>query len=87
MILGCSADSPRKNCNFAEKHDLGYKLLCDEEHDVLNKYGVWGPKKVMGREFDGIHRATFIIDEEGNVAHVFPKVKVKGHDQAVLDLL
>ena len=65
MILGCSADSPKKNCNFADKLGLGYSLLCDVDHDkVIEPYGAWGRKKFMGREYDGIFRSTFVIDEE-----------------------
>lgn len=87
MILGCSADTPKKNCNFADKLSLGYSLLCDEDRTVIEAYGAWGLKKFMGREYDGIFRSTFAIDEEGKVLAAWPKVKVKGHDEEVLAAL
>lgn len=88
MILGCSADSPKKNCNFADKLTLGYSLLCDTEHTlVIEPYGAWGRKKFMGREYDGIFRSTYAIDENGVIAAAWPNVKVKGHDEEVLAAL
>ncbi len=84
VILGCSADTPKKNCNFADKLALGYSLLCDVDKNVIEAYGAWGRKKFMGKEYDGIHRSTFLIDEEGKIAGAWPKVKVKGHDEEVL---
>ncbi len=64
-LLGVSADSAKRQANFKDKNNLPFPLLADEDHKIINAFGVWGPKKFMGREFDGIHRTTFIIDENG----------------------
>ena len=71
--------------NFAEKNNLPFPLLADESHAILNAFGVWGPKKFMGREFDGIHRTTFIIDENGMITDVIEKVKTKEHAKQILE--
>ena len=63
-VLGVSADSPKRQSNFKNKYEFPYDLLADEDKSVINAYGVWGPKKFMGREYDGIHRITFVIDEK-----------------------
>ena len=84
-LLGVSADSEKKHQNFIEKYDLPFPLLADTEKEVINAFGVWGPKKFMGKEFDGIHRTTFIIDENGKIAHVFKKVKTKAHTEQILE--
>jgi len=76
-ILGVSADSEKKQSNFRNKFSFPYPLLADTDKDVINAFGVWGEKKFMGRTFDGIHRKTFLIDENGVVAHVIDKVKTK----------
>ncbi|MBT8236920.1 MAG: thioredoxin-dependent thiol peroxidase [Bacteroidia bacterium] len=78
-ILGVSADNQRKQSNFKNKYDFPFPLLADTEHEVLNAFGVWGPKKFMGRSFDGIHRKTFVINEEGVVVQRIDKVKTKDH--------
>ncbi|WP_283640390.1 thioredoxin-dependent thiol peroxidase [Mesonia mobilis] len=83
-ILGVSADSARRQTNFKNKHELPFPLLADEEKEVINAFGVWGPKKFMGKEYDGIHRTTFIIDEEGKIAEVIGKVKTKAHAEQIL---
>ena len=83
-LLGVSADSERKQSNFKKKYDLPFPLLADEDHTVLNTFGVWGPKKFMGRTFDGIHRTTFVIDEDGVVEKVIDKVKTKNHAAQIL---
>ena len=83
-ILGVSADSARRQTNFKNKHELPFPLLADEEKEVINAFGVWGPKKFMGKEYDGIHRTTFIIDEEGKIADVIGKVKTKAHAEQIL---
>ena len=77
--MGVSADSEKKQRNFSEKYDFPFPLLADEDKQVINAFGVWGPKKFMGREYDGIHRMTFIIDENGVVERVIEKVKTKVH--------
>ena len=85
-VLGVSEDSQRKQTNFREKFGFEYPLIADEDHTVIDAFGVWGPKKFMGREFDGIHRTTFILDENGVVAHVIDKVKAKQHAEQILEL-
>lgn len=84
-LLGVSADSEKKHLNFIQKYDLPFALLADTEKEVIQAFGVWGPKKFMGKEFDGIHRTTFIIDEEGKVTHIFKKVKTKAHTEQILE--
>ncbi|MBO6213396.1 thioredoxin-dependent thiol peroxidase [Algoriella sp.] len=84
-VIGVSADSVKRQKNFAEKNSLPFPLIADENHDVLNAFGVWGPKKFMGREFDGIHRTTFIIDENGIITDVIEKVKTKEHANQILE--
>lgn len=82
-ILGVSADSVESHCKFAEKHELAITLLSDVDHEVMAKYAVWKEKKMYGRTFLGIVRTTFIIDPDGKIAHVWPKVKVKDHTEDV----
>lgn len=84
-LLGVSADSEKRQKNFKEKYKLPFPLLADESKEVLNGFGVWGPKKFMGRTYDGIHRMTFIIDETGTVERVIDKVKTKDHAAQILD--
>lgn len=84
-LLGVSADSPKRQANFKEKHGFPFPLLADEDKTVINAFGVWGPKKFMGREYDGIHRKTFIIDENGIVERVIDKVKTKDHAAQILE--
>ena len=83
-ILGVSADSPKRQLNFKNKFGFPYDLIADEDKIIINSYGVWGPKKFMGREYDGIHRTTFIIDENGYVSDVITKVKTKEHTSQIL---
>ena len=84
QILGCSADPPAKQKKFAEKRGFPYLLLSDESRDMLKAYGVWGKKKFMGREYMGISRVTYIIDENGIIEKVYDKVSVKSHAQDIL---
>lgn len=84
-LLGVSADNEKKQRNFSEKYDFPFPLLADEDKQVINAFGVWGPKKFMGREYDGIHRMTFIIDENGVVERVIEKVKTKVHAAQILE--
>lgn len=84
QIIGVSADSQKRQLNFAEKNNLQYPLIADEEKEVIAAYGVWGPKKFMGREYDGIHRITFIINEEGFITDIIEKVKTKEHTNQIL---
>lgn len=83
-LLGVSADSENRQTNFKEKYKLPFPLLADEDKEVINAFGVWGPKKFMGKEFDGIHRKTFIIDEKGTINRVIDKVKTKDHAAQIL---
>ena len=84
-LLGVSADSAKAQAKFIEKYDLPFPLLADEDKSVIQAFGVWGPKKFMGREFDGIHRTTFIIDEKGVITDVIEKVKTKEHAKQILE--
>lgn len=83
-LLGVSADSAKRQQNFIDKYDLPFPLLADVEKKVINAYKVWGPKKFMGKEYDGIHRTTFIIDEKGIIEEVITKVKTKEHSAQLL---
>ncbi|MGM0566142.1 MAG: thioredoxin-dependent thiol peroxidase [Bacteroidota bacterium] len=86
-IIGVSADSPKRQQNFKAKNDLPFPLIPDTEKEIINAYGVWGPKKMYGKTYEGIHRMTFLIDEEGNIMHVFTKVKTKDHTSQILEVL
>jgi peroxiredoxin Q/BCP len=83
-LLGVSADNEKKQANFKNKYEFPFPLLADENREVINAFGVWGPKKFMGREYDGIHRMTFVIDGEGVVEKVIEKVKTKDHAAQLL---
>ena len=83
-LLGVSADSEKKQANFKDKYEFPFPLLADEDHTVINTFGVWGPKKFMGKEYDGIHRTTFIINGDGVVENVIEKVKTKDHAAQIL---
>lgn len=83
-VLGVSADSAKRQLSFKNKQELPYPLLADETKDVIEAYGVWGPKKFMGREYDGIHRTTFVIDEKGIIEDVITNVKTKEHTTQIL---
>ncbi|WP_407492882.1 peroxiredoxin [Pseudooceanicola sp. MF1-13] len=85
VLLGVSKDTVEKHAKFRAKHDLTAILLSDAEGDVCERYGVWAEKKMYGKTFMGINRATFLIDGEGKIAKVWPKVKVAGHVEEVLD--
>jgi peroxiredoxin Q/BCP len=83
-LLGVSADSEKAQLKFVEKYDLPFPLLADEEKSVIQAFGVWGPKKFMGKEYDGIHRTTFVIDENGTIEDVISDVKTKAHAAQIL---
>lgn len=83
-VIGVSADSQKRQLNFAVKNNLQYPLIADEDKVIINSYGVWGPKKFMGRTFDGIHRTTFVIDEKGTIEDIIVKVKTKEHTGQIL---
>ena len=84
-IVGVSADSVKKHENFAKKFELPFPLIADTDKKMINDYKVWGLKKFMGREFDGIHRTTYIVDENGIISHRFDKVKTKEHAAQILN--
>lgn len=84
-LLGVSPDGVAKHQKFKNKYELPFPLLADEDKSVLNAYGVWGLKKFMGREYDGVHRTTFVIDENGLLEKVITKVKTKDHTAQILD--
>ena len=87
QIVGVSADTPDKQKKFVEKYDFPFLMLCDENHSMLKDYKAWGPKKFMGREYDGIHRISYLIDKKGIIKNVFEKVKTKTHACDVLNTL
>lgn len=87
VTLAVSPDSVKKLLNFAEKQQLNFDLLSDEDHSVAEQYGVWGLKKFMGRESMGILRTTFIIGKDGKLKHIMDKVKTKTHHDDVLAIL
>ncbi|PZR22986.1 MAG: thioredoxin-dependent thiol peroxidase [Flavobacterium psychrophilum] len=83
-LLGVSADSAKRQKSFQDKYQLPFPLLADEDKSVINAFGVWGPKKFMGRLFDGINRTTFVIDENGIIDEVITAVKTKEHTGQIL---
>lgn len=87
IVLGISPDAPNRLTNFIKKQELNFTLLSDEDHAVCEKYGVWQLKKFMGRESMGVVRTSFLIDESGNLEHVFNKFKTKDHHEVVLNYL
>lgn len=83
-LLGVSADSVKLQKKFSDKFEFPFPLLADEDKSVITAFGVWGPKKFMGREFDGIHRTTFVINEVGIIEDVITNVKTKEHSKQIL---
>lgn len=83
-ILGVSADSEKLQKKFSDKFDLPYSLLCDENKDIIKSYGVWGLKKFMGKEYMGIIRKTFVINEKGEISNIIEKVKTKDHASQII---
>jgi peroxiredoxin Q/BCP len=84
-VLGVSADSEKRHCSFIDKVGIKFHLLADEDMTIIKAYGVWGRKKFMGREYDGIIRKTFIIDELGNIERIIDKVKTKSHYEQIVE--
>ncbi len=84
VVLGVSPDSPKRLEKFIDKENLNFDLLSDEDHMIADKYGVWGRKKFMGKEYDGVLRTTFIIGKDGRIKHIIDKVKTKTHHDDVL---
>ncbi len=87
VILGVSPDSPISHKKFQDKYQLPFTLLADENHQVCDLYKVWGPKKSFGKEYDGVHRTTYLIDPEGIIQEVFQKVSPAKHSAQVLEIL
>ncbi len=87
VILGVSPDSPASHKKFISKFNLPFTLLSDENKEVLEKYEVWKEKNMYGKKYMGVERTTFIIDEEGKIKKIFPKVKVDGHEKEVLEAI
>lgn len=86
-VVGISPDAPKRLAKFTERDELNFTLLGDEQNEVANAFGVWGPKKFMGREYDGIHRISFLVGKDGKVVQVFDKFKTKDHHEVVLNAL
>jgi len=84
-VLGVSPDSEVRHQKFIAKYNFPFSLLADEEKEVIQAFGVWGPKKFMGREYDGVHRTTFVIDENGIIEQIYTKVKTKDHYNQIMD--
>ena len=84
-VVGVSADSQKRHQNFITKQCLPFKLIADEDKVVINAYECWGLKKFMGREYDGIYRKTFVIDESGVIIKLIEKVKTKAHTEQILE--
>jgi len=87
VVFGISPDEPKRLAKFYQRDELNFTLLSDVDHKTADDFGVWGLKKFMGREYDGIHRLSFLIGFDGKIAHVFNKFKTKDHHQVVLDKL
>lgn len=87
VVFGISPDEPKRLAKFCVRDELNFTLLSDPEHKVADDFGVWGLKKFMGKEYDGIHRLSFLIGLDGNISHVFNKFKTKTHHDVVLDVL
>lgn len=85
-LIGVSADSVKSHKKFAEKYMLPFPLIADEDKVIINQFGVWGAKKFMGKNFEGIHRTTFLVNEEGIIEHVITKPDTKNHAQEVLEI-
>ncbi len=86
IILGVSADGEKKHQKFIAKYDLPFSLIADEEKELINLYGVWGEKKFMGKVYDGIHRTTFLLDNQHTIIGVIEKPKTKDHTREILDI-
>lgn len=87
VILGISPDEPKKLAQFDEKHELGFTLLSDPDHEVAEKFGVWGEKSMYGKKFFGIIRSAFLIDEKGKISHAWPKISPKDTPKNLLKAL
>lgn len=86
-VLGISPDPVAKLARFAQKQELNFSLLSDEDHAIADAFGVWGEKKFMGKVYDGIHRLSFLVGQDGKISHLFNKFKTKEHHEVVLNHL
>ena len=87
QIFGVSPDNEKKHQKFIDKYEFQYSLIADPEKEIIKAFGIWGPKRFMGREFDGVHRTTFVMDEEGKVVEIIKKVKTKEHAEQLKEAL
>ena len=87
VAVGISPDAVKRLTKFTERDELNFPLLSDEDHSVADQFGVWGLKKFMGREYDDIHRLTFLVGQDGTIKHFFSKFKTKNHHEVVLEVL
>ncbi len=87
QVVGISIDAPARLAKFEQKEQLNFTLLGDEEHRVAEAFGVWGEKKFMGKVYDGIHRISFLVEQDGRVSKVFDDFKTSNHHQVVVDYL
>lgn len=86
-VVGVSPDTVASHQKFISKHDLPFPLIADVDKEIIKSYGAWGPKKLYGKEYEGLLRTTFVIDEEGKIEQIFTKVKTKDHTNQILDSL
>jgi peroxiredoxin Q/BCP len=87
ITVGISTDAPKRLAKFTERDQLNFTLLSDEDHSVAEQFGVWGSKKFMGKTYDGLHRISFLINQDGTIAKVFDDFKTSNHHQVVIDAL
>ncbi|WP_448568539.1 thioredoxin-dependent thiol peroxidase [Thalassotalea ganghwensis] len=87
VVFGISPDEPKRLSKFCKRDLLNFTLLSDVDHQVAEQFGVWGLKKFMGREYDGIHRISFLVDLDGDISHVFNKFKTKNHHEVILEAI
>mgnify|MGYP001040990825 FL=1 len=87
QIFGVSPDNEKKHQKFIDKYEFQYSLIADTDKEIIKSFGIWGPKKFMGREFDGVHRTTFVINEEGKIIEIIKKVKTKEHAEQLIEAL
>jgi len=87
VVIGVSPDSTKSHLKFIDKHKLPFPLISDTEKVIIKEYGAWGPKKLYGREYEGLLRTTFVIDEDGIIVNIFEKVKTKDHTNQILETI
>ncbi|HEU0064712.1 MAG TPA: thioredoxin-dependent thiol peroxidase [Flavisolibacter sp.] len=86
-VIGISPDTPKSHTKFREKFNLPFTLIADPEHKIIDKYGVWGQKKLYGREYMGLHRTTFVLDEKGIIKKIFLRPKNKAHAEEIIETM